>query len=238
MLTDVEHVIKQNTGRLDRRLFVLVGPSGVGKNTIIKELLANHPEMGRVMTYTTRKPREGEEEEGQYHFVTKEEFEQLANAGKLMEADKDNPSGHDVYNLGRVYSLPADIYQDVPSEKHVVIAEVDVHGAARLRKRYAGCVTIFVTAPPLELLDRIRKRRDDTMDAHSLAQRMETAQEQMRAASDFDYVVYNYTSQFCRTLDAIWSIILAERSRVRPGFDLEAILPAGAFDIPAGDVFA
>ncbi len=231
MLTDVEHVIQQNTSRLDRRLFVLAGPSGVGKNTIIKELLATHPEVGRVRTYTTREPREGEEAEEQYRFVTPEEFTRLAQEGRLMEADAQKV-GHDVYRLGRVYSMPADLYEGIPPEKHVVIAEVDVYGAALLRERYPECVTIFITAPPLELLERIRRRRDDTMDARSLSQRMEIAQEQISAAKDFDYVVYNHDSQFCRTLDAIWSIIQAERMRVRPGFDLEAILPADAFDHP------
>lgn len=228
-LTDVEQIIKQTTGRLDRRLFVLAGPSGVGKNTIIKELLANHAEVDRVRTYTTRKPREGEEQEGQYHFVSHDEFRNLALAGKLMEADA-AVAGHDVYGLGELYSMPADIYQDIPPEKHVVIAEVDVYGARRLKERYPECVTIFLTAPPLELIERIRKRRDDSMDARSLAQRMQTAREQIQVAGEFDYVVYNRTAQFCRTLEAVWSIILAERMRVPQDFDLEAILPEGTFD--------
>ena len=229
-LTDVERVIQQTTGRLERLLFVVAGPSGVGKNTIINQLLANHPQMGRVRTYTTRERREDEVEGEQYHFVTPEQFRELALAGKLMEADA-TTLGHDVYGLGKVYSMPADIFEEIPPDKHLVIAEVDVVGARRLRERYPGCVTIFITAPPADLVHRIRERHDETMDAESLGQRMRTAHEQIRAAKEFDYVVFNREGDLHRTVEAIEHIIHAERMRVRAGFDLEAVLPPDAFSV-------
>lgn len=229
-LTDVERVIQHTQGRLERLLFVVAGPSGVGKNTIINELLANHPQMGRVRTYTTRERREDEVEGEQYHFVTPEQFRELALAGKLMEADA-TTIGHDVYGLGKVYSMPADLFEEIPPDKHLVIAEVDVVGARRLRERYPGCVTIFITAPPTDLIHRIRERRDETMDAESLVQRMRTAREQIRAAKEFDYVIFNREGDLRRTVEAIEHIIHAERMRVRAGFDLEAVLPPDAFDI-------
>ena len=86
-LTDAERILLQIEGKLPRLLFVLVGPSGVGKNTIIKNLLTNNPLMDRIRTYTTRHARRGETQGEQYHFVTVEEFRQLAIDGKLMEAD-------------------------------------------------------------------------------------------------------------------------------------------------------
>jgi guanylate kinase len=234
-LTDVEQIIKQTTNHLERRLFVLAGPSGVGKNTIIKELLASHPdEMDRIRTYTTRARREDEIDGEQYHFVTPEKFRELALAGKLMEADAETV-GHDVYGLGKLYSMPADLFEGIPEEKHIVIAEIDVVGTRRVSERYPNCVTIFVTAPPIDLVNRILKRRDRTMDNHSLAQRIETARGQIRAAKEFDYVVFNRKGDLDRTIAAIEKIIEVERMRVVEGFDLEAVLPKDAFDIVACD---
>ncbi len=229
-LTDVERVLYQTHHTLARQLFVIAGPSGVGKNTIIRELLANHPEMDRVRTYTTRKPRPGEVEGEQYHFVTWEKFCELARAGKLMEVDT-NSIGQDVYGLGKVYSMPADIYEGIPPERHIVIAEVDVVGTRRLRARYPDCVTIFVTAPPLDLIQRIRERRDETMDARSLTQRMQTARDQIRAAKEFDYVIFNRDGHLREALQAVEAIIQVTRMHVRQGFDLEAMIPPDAFQM-------
>jgi guanylate kinase len=234
-LTDVEQVILKNTGHLGRLLFALTGPSGVGKNTIIKKLLANHPgTFARVRTYTTRQRRDDEVDGDQYHFVTPEEFAELAREGRLMEADAAT-AGHDVYGLGKVYSMPLDVYEEIPPEVPVVIAEVDVHGARRLRERYPECISIFITAPPAALLHRIHERADESMNDRSLAQRMATAQEQMRAARHFEYVIFNREDHLDEAVTELEGIILAERRRVREGFNLEAYLPPDAFDVPLTD---
>lgn len=234
LLTDVERALLQINGRLDRRLFVIAGPSGVGKNTIIRELLARHPRvMDRVRTYTTRPRRDHEVDGVQYYFVGREQFMELARANRLMEADADNPLGHDVYDTDHSYSMPHDIYEDVSPEAHIVIAEVDVVGAERLKTRFPSCVRIFVTAPPHDLLERIRSRPDPGMDNDKLEHRMETARKMIAAAKHFDYVVYNREGLLTDTVLHIESIIRAERMRVREGFDLEAILPADAFDMGA-----
>lgn len=228
-LTDVERILLQIKGVIPRRLFVLAGPSGVGKNTIIKRLLTNHSRyVDRVCTYTTRSPRPHEVPDMQYHFISAESFRALALAGKLMEADA-NTAGRDVYGLGALYSMPSDLFEGIPPEKHLVIAEVDIHGMRLLKKRYPDCVTIFITAPPLSLLQRIRERPDDLMDAEVLSHRMQTAHEQIRAAKEFDYIVFNQEGQLDATIAAIETIIAAERSRVLPGFDLEATVPPDAF---------
>lgn len=230
-LTDIERILLQTTGILPKRLFVLAGPSGVGKNTIIKRLLTNHSRYSdRVRTYTTRSPRPHEVPDVQYHFVSADEFRALALAGKLMEADA-TKVGHDVYGLGDQYSMPSDIFEGIPPEKHLVIAEVDIYGMRLLKQRYPDCVTIFITAPPLSLLQRIRERPDDHMDADVLSHRMQTAHEQIRAAKEFDYIVFNQEGQLDATVAAIETILAAERSRVLPGLDLEAALPPDAFAI-------
>jgi guanylate kinase len=230
-LTDVERILLQTRGSLPRLLFVLAGPSGVGKNTIIKRLLTNHSRyMDRVRTYTTRQRRPAETPDAQYHFVSTDEFCELALAGKLMEVDADNV-GHDVYGLGDRYSMPADIFEGILPEKHLVIAEVDIYGMRLLKEHYPDCVTIFVTAPPLSLIERIRERPDDHMDADALSHRMQTAREQIRAAKEFDYIVLNQEDQLDETMATIELVFTAERSRVRSGVDLEATLPPDAFDV-------
>ncbi|NDJ52416.1 MAG: hypothetical protein GYB68_04920 [Chloroflexi bacterium] len=226
-LTDVENVILQLTGDHPRLLFVLSGPSGAGKNSIIKNLLDNHVnEMDRVTTYTTREKRDGEVDGDQYYFVSLERFRELARAGKLMEAE-----GHDVYQSGHQYSMPSDLFEGVDDDKPLVVAEVDIHGMRRIRDRFPLVITIFVTAPPGSLMKRIRERDADLPD-DEFANRIRTAHDQIQAAKEFDYVVYNKEGQFERTIAAIEAIIWAERLKVRPGFDLEAIFPASAFAIP------
>ena len=230
--TDVERIVRQVKGHLPRLLFVLAGPSGVGKNTIITRILTNHShEMDRVRTYTTRQPRADEVDGEQYHFVSWEKFRELALAGKLMEADE-KTAGHDVYNLGDLYSMPADLFEGIPPEKHLVIAEIDIYGTRLLKERFPGCVTIFMTAPPMALLERIRERPDEYMSQKVLAQRMHTAREQIRAAKEFDYIVFNKEDELDKTVEAIETIIRAERMRVRHGIDLEAVIPGEAFSIP------
>ncbi len=228
-LTGVEQVILETKGTLPRLLFVLAGPSGVGKNTIIKRLLTNNSLMDRVRTYTTRQRRLEEVDGEQYHFVTPDQFRSLALAGRLMEASA-SVAGHDVYGLGKLYSMPADLYEEIPTDKHLVIAEVDIYGMRRLKEHYAGCVTIFLTAPPVQLLERIHERRDDEMDDDALAHRMQIAHEQIAAASEFDYLVFNQDDRLDETVTALEAIILAERNRVRPGTNLEATIPQDTFN--------
>ncbi len=228
-LTSVEYVIQQAKGRPPWLLFVLAGPSGVGKNTIIKKLLASYAdEMDRIRTYTTRKKRDDEAQGDQYHFVSREEFRELALAGKLMEANAQTV-GHDVYKSGDLYSMPADPLAGLDPQKHLAIAEVDIHGMRLLKERYPDCITIFDTAPPLALIQRIRTR--GAMDVDTLALRMAAAREHIRGAREFQYIVFNERDRLDDAVVAIKKIIEAERMRVRDGFDLEVILPEDAFTL-------
>ena len=224
-LTDVERIALATTGQIPRLLFVIAGPSGVGKNTIIKEVLTNHQqEMSCLITYTTRPPREDEVEGEQYHFVSPEVFSDLAFAGRLMEADE-TIVGRDVYNLGYVYSMPTDIFEGVSTSKYLMMAEVDIHGMRLLREHYPDCITIFVTTSPETLLERIRDRPDEHMNEHNLAHRMETARDQIAAASEFDYIVFNDEGRLFHAVRAVEAIIRSERMRVRRNVDLLASLP-------------
>jgi len=222
--TGVERVIETTQGHLPKQLFVLAGPSGVGKYTITQRLLESHPAMQRVVTYTTRPSRPEEVEGDQYHFITLDEFRARAKDGDLLEVD-----GTDVYGEGYLYSMPADIMA-APEDKHMILAEVDINGSRLLREVVPGCITIFVTAPPADLLERIRGRDGNNTDAASLTRRLETAREQIRAAKEFDYIIFNESDNLDQTVAAVEAIIAAERNKVRQGVALEAMLPDEAFD--------
>jgi len=230
-LVSVEHIILSMKGHLPKQLFVIAGPSGVGKNTIIKRLLANHPDLAcRIRTYTTREPRDDEVSGEQYFFVSYDEFRRLAEEGKLLEADTAR-EGHNVYGNKDLYSMPADALGSTDPEKHLVIAEVDIYGTRLLRTLYPDCVTIFITAPPAMLLERLRGREGERMSREEMARRIDTAREQVRAAKEYDYIVFNATQgDVAEVVAAIEAIIYAARMRVRLGADLEAVIPAGAFD--------
>jgi guanylate kinase len=227
-LTDAERILLQIEGELPKLLFVLVGPSGVGKNTIIKKLLTNNPLMDRIRTYTTRPARQGEVPGEQYHFVSVEEFRRLAVEGKLMEADA-SIAGRDVYGLGALYSMPKDLFGEILPGKHLVIAEVDIYGMRRLKQEFPGCVAIFISAPPDVLYHRILERPDDHMSEASLEQRMITAREQMRSAGECDYLVFNDGDGLEQTVRQVEAIVLAERARIRHGIDLQKIIPFETF---------
>lgn len=227
-LTDAERILLEIEGELPKLLFVLVGPSGVGKNTIIKKLLTNNPLMDRIRTYTTRHARQDEIPGEQYHFVSIEEFRELAISGKLMEADA-SIQGRDVYGSGALYSMPKDFFGEILPGKHLVIAEVDINGMRLLKEQFPDSVTIFITAPLNTLRDRILQRPDAHMDEENLAFRLNTALEQIRAAGQFDYLVFNGGDQLDETVHVIEAIILAERARVRHDIDLQKLMPPEAF---------
>jgi len=226
-LTDAERILLQIEGELPKLLFVLVGPSGVGKNTIIKKLLTNNPLMDRIRTYTTRPPRQGEIPGEQYHFVSVDDFRRLAIEGKLLEADA-SIAGRDVYGLGVLYSMPRNLFGEVLPGKHLVIAEVDIFGMRRLKHDYPGCIAIFITAPPDVLYHRLLERPDDHMDETSLEQRMITAREQMRSAGECDYLIFNDGDGLEQAVRQVEAIVLAERTRIRRGMDLQKIIPVDA----------
>lgn len=226
-LTDAERILLQIQGELPKLLFVLVGPSGVGKNTIIKKLLTNNPLMDRIRTYTTRPPRHGEVPGEQYHFVSIEDFRRLAVEGRLLEADA-SIAGRDVYGLGALYSMPRDLFNEVLPGKHLVIAEVDMFGMRRLKHDFPGCIAIFITAPSEVLYHRLQERPDEHMDEASLEQRMITAREQMRSAGECDYLVFNDGDGLDQAVRQVEAIVLAERTRIRRGMDLQKILPVEA----------
>jgi guanylate kinase len=163
------------------RLFVVSGPSGVGKGTVVAEVLKRLPNLKRVVTYTTREPRQGEEQGKDYRFVTREEFERLKKQGAFLE-------WAEVY--GNFYGSPRKEVERFLSSGHDVVLVLDVQGALVVKRKIPEAVLVFLEPPSLgELKRRIETRGTDLPEA--MERRMEKAKWEMEQAIKFDHIVIN-----------------------------------------------
>ncbi len=163
------------------RLFVVSGPSGVGKGTVVAEVLKRLPYLRRAVTYTTRQLRHGEVEGKDYHFVTREEFERLKEQGAFWE-------WAEVY--GNFYGSPKHEVEQLLSIGCDVMLVLDVQGALAVKKQIPDAVLIFLEPPSLEeLRRRIEARGTDPPEV--IERRMAKAKWEMEQASKFDHIVLN-----------------------------------------------
>jgi guanylate kinase len=162
-------------------LLVLAGPSGVGKGTIGKQLLARDPSLRWSVSATTREPRPGEVDGVDYRFVSREEFERLRDAGGFLE-------WFEVY--GQLKGTPRDQVERRLRDGEDVLMEVDVQGAMAVRDQVPDALLVFVRAPSREVQrERLVERGSD--DDEQLARRIERASAEEALADRFDAVVIN-----------------------------------------------
>jgi len=187
-------------------LIVLSGPSGVGKDTVLRRLQARRLPLHFVVTATNRSPRRGEVDGRDYFFISTAQFEKLIAENELLE-----------------YSVVYNDYKGVPKQQvraalasgRDVIMRVDVQGAAKIRALVPEAVLIFLNAESPESLQRRLSARDaDTPE--SLQIRLAAAQREVEQATLFDYLVINREQAVEATVDKIVAIIEAEHCRVKP----------------------
>ncbi len=193
-------------------LAIISGPSGVGKDTIIDAMRDNEAATGRtgerhyVVTVTTRKPREGEVDGVDYHFVTREEFLRIRAARGFLEANEVH---------GNWYGSPREQVRSALVAGKDVILKIDVQGAQVVKEQVTEALLIFVIPPSLEtLFARLRARATETADQLELRQR--NAAIELARQDDYDHVVLNETDQVMTTAARIDEII-AEEHRRHPG---------------------
>ncbi|NJK47765.1 guanylate kinase [Candidatus Gracilibacteria bacterium] len=163
------------------KIIVLTGPSGVGKGTLVKLLLARHPELYLSISATTRNPRPGEIDGKHYYFVTKEEFEQTIETGQLLEWAE---------YAGNYYGTPRDRVQEQIDRGRSVLLEIEVVGARQIKQAFPQTLCIFILPPSVsELERRLRGRGKDSEDA--IARRLKRAQEELVASTEFDRQIVN-----------------------------------------------
>lgn len=168
---------KKNRGRL----FIVSGPSGSGKDTVLKEIFKCCPEIEFSISSITRPMREGEVEGEKYNFISRERFEEMLENDELLE--------HNVF-VGNYYGTPKAPVQKAIDEGRDMIIEVDVNGAFQIKEKLPDSVSIFIMPPSLEVL-RERLSGRGTEKAEIIEKRMAEALWEIARAVEYDYIVVN-----------------------------------------------
>lgn len=179
---------------------ILSAPSGVGKTTIAKRLLAERSDLGYSVSCTTRQPRAGEIEGQDYYFLSRTEFLKKRDRGDFAESAEVH---------GNLYgTLRSEILKVLKSGKHVLM-DIDVQGASQFIKFFPQSVTVFILPPSAEVLfERLRNRK--TESAQALASRLQSALQELQSVDEYEYVVVN--DDLDAAIKRIKSIIDAEVS--------------------------
>ena len=164
-----------------RPVFVVTGPSGAGKGTLIAGLLERMPELEVAVSATTRSRRPGEEDGREYWFLSDEVFLRRVGEGAFLE--------HVAYVSGRRYGTLRSEIDRIAGEGRVCVLELELEGALRVQSEVSGSVTIFIAADVPELERRLRERA--TESTGEIGERIELAREQLEQAHRFRYMVRN-----------------------------------------------
>ena len=185
------------------QLIVLSGPSGVGKSTVIAELLSQRDNIYFSVSYTTRQPRVGEEDGVNYNFVPREEFQRMIAQDELLEYAEyvDNYYGTSLKAIQQRLDAGID-----------VLLDIEVQGAAKVRSRCPDALFIFIIPPSFEDLSRrLHGRQTDSEDV--IAGRLEKARVEFREIPSYDYLVIN--DKVSNAVREIESILIAAECRVK-----------------------
>jgi guanylate kinase len=183
------------------RVFVITGPSGVGKGTLIRALRERVPAVELSVSATTREPRRGERDGVDYHFLSRQDFDRRVEAGDFLEWAE--------YSGNRYGTLRSEVERRTERGAPVVL-EIEVQGARQVRKTMPEAVRIFIEPPdPLELRKRLEGRGTDGEDV--IARRLEEARKELRARDEFSHRVVN--DDVGRAADELAGIVLSALDR-------------------------
>lgn len=163
-------------------LIVMSGPSGVGKGTVIKEVMKDESlKLAFSISMTTREKREGEQEGVNYFYVTREQFEQAVRDGKMLEYAE---------FVGNYYGTPLEYVEKLRNEGKNVLLEIEVQGCMQVQEKEPDALTIFIVPPSMEELEnRIRGRKTEAEEI--IQQRLAKAEKEMEMLNKYKYVVCN-----------------------------------------------
>lgn len=184
------------------RIFVISGPSGVGKGTVVEQVLKNADNIYLSISATTRKIREGEKEGINYFFKTKKEFQEMISSDQFLEWAEfaGDFYGSPKFNINNYLSCGKD-----------VILEIEIQGAKQIREKCPDSILIFLAPPSFEALEeRLIKRQTESVEKVKI--RLKKAKEEMNETKLFRYLVVN--DNLKEAVDNVLGIIRAERCRI------------------------
>jgi guanylate kinase len=182
-------------------VYIISAPSGSGKSTLVNELLKLVPNLDFSISYTTRKLRGSEQNGKQYHFVLRDEFEQMIRGGEFLE--------HAEFD-GNYYGTARRFLRETGQKGHDLLLDIDVQGAAQIKRKLPEAVTIFVLPPDRKTLEwRLRKRSEDAEEV--IARRLASATREIENYDKYDYILINDDLE--ESIDRLEAIVLSERLR-------------------------
>ncbi len=182
-------------------IFILSAPSGAGKTTLIQKVMEGVPGLQFSVSYTTRRPRVGEEEGKDYHFITPSLFQEMAEKGDFWEWAQ---------VLGNYYGTRVPDLKKLECEKRDLILDIDIQGAQKVLQKVDQVIAIFILPPSPEVLrERLVKRRLDAPDI--IQRRLANAKREIEVAHRYHYLILNEKIE--EAVDTLKAIILAERCR-------------------------
>lgn len=179
------------------RLFILSGPSGIGKDTVLKELLKKHDNIRLSISSVTRQPRQGETDGEKYNFISRAEFEKMLKDDELLE--------HNEY-CGNYYGTPKAPVEKWLSEGNDVILEIDVNGAAHIREKMPQAISVFMMPKSMDVLYKRLSARG-TEKPEVIQMRLKQAVYEISRAGEYDYVFIN--DELSKAVDDFYAIIRA-----------------------------
>ncbi len=184
-------------------LFLISAPSGSGKSTLVNELRSQVKNLEFSVSYTTRTPRGSEEEAREYHFISREEFQRMIDAGEFLEYA-------DVF--GNYYGTARKSLTDAFAQEKDVLLDIDVQGASQVREKMPDAVSIFVMPPSPEILAyrlRNRSRAEGTVQEEIIRRRLAKAREEIENYREYGYILVNDILD--RAVEEMAAIVAAER---------------------------
>jgi guanylate kinase len=180
-------------------LYIISAPSGAGKTSLVKALLQANIDLSLSISYTSRQPRPEEIEGRDYHFVTRQVFEQKLQEDEFLESAE-------LY--GNFYGTSKKWINETMMSGRDILLEIDSHGARQVRAVFPAAVGIFVLPPSLEVLEmRLRHRAQDSLEA--ISRRLAAAREELSHAGEYNYIIIN--DKLDRALQDLKCIVQVER---------------------------
>ena len=187
-------------------VYIVSAPSGSGKSTLVNELFKMVPGLDFSISYTTRAPRGSEQNGKEYFFVSEAKFKAMIEADEFLEFAR--VFGND----GKHYGTARQFLREAEKRGHDLVLDIDVQGAAQIKKKLPDAVSIFILPPDREKLEwRLRNRGVDSEE--EIRRRLDTARREIEQYSQYDYILVNNVLE--QSADELKAVVLAERIKKR-----------------------